>query len=304
MPLRFKTVSPSPTLSRPIAVGLFSCALVIATVIYEVVTQGLSLEAMSPAMRTAVSGSCMAAVATAVGTLPVLLAQSFSQRSYDCFLGFGAGAMLGATSFSLVIPALQAAKKGGGEPIIASAIVAVGIAVGALLVIGMGRLVHKFVDPGLPDAQSSAANGYHRVWLFIAAITLHNLPEGLAIGVAAAGPDIERAHSLASGISIQDVPEGLVVALALRSVGHGRWFAAALGALSGMIEPIAAVVGVGLISVSLGLLPVGLAAAAGTMLYVIVHEVIPESHSHGNGSLASVSLVAGFILMTVLDTAL
>jgi ZIP family zinc transporter len=174
----------------------------------------------------------------------------------------------------------------------------------ALLVIGMGRLVHKYVDPALPDAQLSAANGYYRVWLFIAAITLHNLPEGLAIGVAAAGPDIERAHSLASGISIQDVPEGLVVALALRSVGHGRWFAAALGALSGMIEPIAAVVGVGLISVSLGLLPVGLAAAAGTMLYVIVHEVIPESHSHGNGSLASVSLVAGFILMTVLDTAL
>jgi len=94
------------------------------------------------------------------------------------------------------------------------------------------------------------------------------------------------------------------VALALRGVGYGRRFAAAMGVLSGLVEPVAAVAGVGLISAAIAWLPVGLAAAAGAMLYVIVHEVIPEAHASGNGAPASAALVAGFILMTVLDTAL
>lgn len=294
----------SSALSYPIVAGLVIVLLGAAVLVYAAVTHGFSFNPLSPAMRAALGGSCLAAVATALGTLPVLLAQSFSQRSYDSFLGFGAGVMLGATAFSLVIPALNAAKSGGAGATMSSITVGVGIGLGALVVIGLGRLVHTHIDSSLPDAKLSAANGYRRVWFFIAAITLHNLPEGLAIGVASAGPDLERAHSLATGISIQDVPEGLVVALALRSVGHGRWFSAALGVLSGLVEPLAAMVGVWLISVSLGLLPIGLAAAAGAMLYVIVNEVIPESHSHGNGSLASITLVAGFILMTVLDTAL
>jgi len=289
----------SSTMAWPICVGLLC---VLAAAAWAVATHGLGTA--SPAMRTALAGSCMAAAATALGTLPVLLAQSFSQRSYDGFLGFGAGVMLGATAFSLVMPAIHAARAGGAGAMAASTTVGAGIAAGALFVIFLGRLVPVHVAAGLPDAQASAANGYRRVWLFIAAITLHNLPEGLAIGVASAGPDIDRAQSLAAGIAIQDVPEGLVVALALRSVGHGRWFSAGLGVLSGLVEPVAAVAGVGMISVSLGLLPVGLAAAAGAMLYVIVQEVIPESHSHGHGQVASIALVAGFILMTVLDTAL
>jgi ZIP family zinc transporter len=298
MPSSSKHAS-SAAMAWPICVGLL-CILVAAA--WAVATHGLGTA--SPAMRTALAGSCMAAAATALGTLPVLLAQSFSQRSYDGFLGFGAGVMLGATSFSLVMPAIHAARASGAGSLAASATVGAGIAGGALFVVFLGRLVHTHVQAGLPDAQASAANGYRRVWLFIAAITLHNLPEGLAIGVASAGAEFERAQSLAAGIAIQDVPEGLVVALALRSVGHGRWFSAALGVLSGLVEPVAAVAGVGLISVSLGLLPLGLAAAAGAMLYVIVQEVIPESHSHGHGQVASMALVAGFILMTVLDTAL
>ena len=286
--------------------GAAACAALLYALYasYALTARGLPWEALSPAMRTALAGSGMAAAATALGTLPVLLAQSFSQRSYDGFLGFGAGVMLGATAFSLVMPALQAARTGGASASMASATVGAGIAVGALLVIALGHMVHRHVHADLTDAQTSAANGHRRVCLFIAAITLHNLPEGLAIGVSAAGADLEQAYSLATGISIQDVPEGLVVALALRSVGHGRWFSVALGALSGLVEPVAAAAGVALISVSLGFLPLALAAAAGAMLYVIVHEVIPESHSHGHGAVASAALVAGFILMTVLDTAL
>lgn len=298
---RVKSPSSSgPALSWPIVAGLLASLLLAAVCVAAVMHDG----AGSAAMRAAIAGSCMAAAATALGTLPVLMAQSISDRGYDAFLGFGAGVMLGATSFSLVIPALAAAKAGGAGPGMASVTVGVGIALGAVLVMGLGRLVHPHIDATLPAAQASKAYGYHRVWLFIAAITLHNVPEGLAIGVASAGPNIEGARALATGISIQDVPEGLVVALALRSVGHGKWFSAAMGVVSGLVEPLAAIVGVGLISVSLGLLPVGLAGAAGAMLYVIVHEVIPQSHARGNGPVASTALVAGFILMTVLDTAL
>jgi len=136
------------------------------------------------------------------------------------------------------------------------------------------------------------------------AVALHNLPEGLAIGVAFAGIDLEKATSLATGVSIQDVPEGLVVALALHSVGYSRLAAVGMGIVSGLIEPIAAVFGVALIGIAAGLLPYALAAAAGAMLLVIVNDVIPESRQSGNGTQASIALVIGFIVMTVLDTAL
>jgi ZIP family zinc transporter len=269
-----------------ILVFVWGCALILSSLVQE-------FASASAAMRAALVGGGTAAAATALGTLPVLMSQSFSQRSYDSFLGFGAGVMLGATAFSLIVPALAAARAGGAGPFLASAMIGAGIGLGALLVYGLGRLVH--VGQAMPRG---------RVWLFVAAVTLHNLPEGLAIGVAYAGPDIDRAHSLATGISIQDVPEGLVVALALRSVGHGRGVAATMGAFSGLIEPVAAAAGVALISMSAGLLPVGLAAAAGAMLFVIANDVIPESHRNGNGGFASAALTAGFILMTVLDTAL
>jgi ZIP family zinc transporter len=148
------------------------------------------------------------------------------------------------------------------------------------------------------------ARALRRAWLFVLAITLHNLPEGLAIGVAFAGSDAIGAKALAAGISIQDVPEGMVVALALRGVGYGRWTSAGLGVVSGLIEPVAAVLGVAVISLSASLLPWGLAAAAGGMLYVISHEIIPESHRKGHEAIATGGLMAGFVLMMLLDTAL
>jgi ZIP family zinc transporter len=143
-----------------------------------------------------------------------------------------------------------------------------------------------------------------RVWLFVLAICLQYFPEGLAIGVGFAGPDDIGARALAMGISIQDVPEGLVVALALSSVGYGRGVAVGVAMFSGLIEPLAAVLGVAVIGISAALLPWGLAAAAGAMLFVISHEIIPESHRQGHESHATLGLILGFVLMMLLDTAL
>lgn len=253
-------------------------------------------------MRGALLGGLFAAFATALGTVPVLLSQQFSQRTYDTMLGFGAGVMLAATSFSLVIPALAAAKAGGANSWGAGGIVGMGILIGAAALLTIDRLVpHEHFVKGL---EGPAARAMKRVWLFVLAISLHNLPEGLAIGVAYAGADPVGATALATGISIQDVPEGMVVALALRSVGYGRVKSAALGVLSGLVEPLAAIFGVLVIGISASLLPWGLALAAGAMLFVISHEIIPESHRQGHEAYATGGLMLGFVVMMLLDTAL
>ena len=250
----------------------------------------------------ALLGGMMAATATALGTVPVLLSQQFSQRTYDTLLGFGAGVMLAASSFSLVIPALAAAKVQGAGPWGAGTIVGIGILLGAAFLLAIDRAVpHEHFIKGVEGPQAKALK---RVWLFVLAISLHNLPEGLAIGVAFAGPDRVGAMALATGISIQDVPEGMVVALALRSVGYGRGLSAGLGVLSGLVEPVAAVFGALVISLSVSLLPWGLAIAAGAMLFVISHEIIPESHRKGHEASATAGLMLGFVIMMLLDTAL
>lgn len=278
-------------------IGLLLCAAGI--VLSRIVDAGVFDD---PRMSGALLGGCMAALATALGTLPVLLSQQMSQRTYDTMLGFGAGVMLAASSFSLIIPAIAAAKAQGGSAWGAGGIVGMGIALGALLLMVIDRVVpHEHFVKGVEGLQAKAIK---RVWLFVLAIAVHNLPEGLAIGVAYAGSDAVGALALATGISIQDVPEGMVVALALRGVGYGRWTAAGLGVLTGLLEPIAAVAGAGLIGLSASLLPWGLAAAAGAMLYVISHEIIPESHRAGHERWATCGLMLGFIVMMLLDTSL
>jgi ZIP family zinc transporter len=254
----------------------------------------------NPRMPAALLGGATAAAATALGTLPVVFSQNFSKRTYDGFLGFGAGVMLGATAFSLVIPALAAARSSGAGPWEASLLAGVGIMGGA----GAILLMSRATEPAQVLASDVHGSSLRRAWLFVTAVALHNMPEGLAIGVAYAGIDIEKAHSLMTGVSIQDVPEGLVVALALRTVGYSRFVSVGLGVLSGVIEPIAAAFGVALIGIAGGMLPVALAAAGGAMLFVIVNDVIPEMRENGNGTSATIALIFGFILMTVLDTAL
>jgi ZIP family zinc transporter len=302
--------------NRPVrkVLGFLICGLGCVLLLSGLFRQVLGASAN---MRAALLGGGTAAAATALGTLPVLLSQNFSKRTYDCFLGFGAGVMLGATSFSLVIPALAAARAGGAGNWGASLTVGAGVLIGAGLLLALDRVIsadgilqaadtRDAHSPGASSlsASSLSTNSIKRAWLFVWAVALHNLPEGLAIGVAYAGVDLGKANSLATGISIQDVPEGLVVALALRTVGYGRGISTALGVASGLIEPVAAVAGVALIGISAGLLPFALAAAAGAMLFVIANDVVPESHQNGHGTWASVALIFGFILMTVLDTAL
>ncbi len=279
------------------AIGFGICAIGFFVLIGSMIEQIMNA---NPKMMGALLGGGTAAAATALGTLPVLFAQNFSKRTYDSFLGFGAGVMLGATAFSLVIPALAAAKSAGAGSWESSLMVGAGIMAGAGAILLMSRAIRTDSILSTDPDQISL----RRAWLFVWAVALHNLPEGLAIGVAFAGIDVEKATSLATGVSIQDVPEGLVVALALHAVGYSRLAAVGMGIVSGLIEPIAAVFGVALIGISAGLLPYALAAAAGAMLLVIVNDVIPESRQSGNGTQASVALVLGFIVMTVLDTAL
>jgi ZIP family zinc transporter len=281
------------------ALGFLICALGCVLLLSSLFR---SMQDASPNLRAALLGGGTAAAATALGTIPVLLSQNFSKRTYDCFLGFGAGVMLGATAFSLIIPALAAAKAGGAGNWGASLSVGAGVMMGAALLLVLDRVIST--DGILEAGDARDAHSLKRAWLFVWAVTLHNLPEGLAIGVAYAGVDLAKANSLATGISIQDVPEGLVVALALRTVGYGRGLSVMLGVASGLIEPVAAVAGVALIGISAGLLPFALAAAAGAMLFVIANDVVPEAHQNGHGTWASVALIFGFILMTVLDTAL
>lgn len=253
-------------------------------------------------VQAAAVAGLIAAAATALGTLPVLFAQRFSQRSYDGMLGFGGGVMLGATAFSLIVPALAASRAGGASPMASSLTVGAGIIGGAVLILLLDRMVSH--NTGKLAHRQAGSDSLKHAWMFVAAVALHNVPEGLAIGVAYAGPSIEGAQTLATAIALQDVPEGLVVALALRTVGYGRLTSAAMGAASGLVEPLAAIAGVVMISLATELLPLGLALAAGAMLFVIVHNVIPESHKNGHATLSSIALICGFTLMTILDTAL
>lgn len=257
-----------------------------------------------PAVRGAFIAGSMAALATALGTLPVLMAQKPSERVQDTLFGFGAGVMLAACAFSLVMPGLQAARESnllGGGGWGAGAIIGTAIMLGGAAMLALDRLLpHEHFIKGREGAE---ATKLRRTWLFVIAIMLHNVPEGLAIGVGYGANEGMMAHALAIGITIQDVPEGFIVAAALLAAGYTRGFSVALGAASGLVEPVAAVMGATIMGYS-GLLPWGLGLAAGAMLFVVSHEIIPESHRKGHEVFATGGLMAGFVLMMVLDTAL
>ena len=257
---------------------------------------------MTPVAAALLAGSA-AAASTAIGTLPALFTHGgLQQRTQDTLLGFGAGIMLAASAFSLVLPGLQEARQQGAGRWGAGVIVAVSVLLGAVLIMALERLVpHEHFIKG-PEGRASAR--LRRTWLFVFAICLHNLPEGLAIGVAYAATGMAHGTALATGIAIQDLPEGLVVALALIAAGYGRSRAALVGMASGLIEPVGAAAGASVLVLSPWLLPCGLGFAAGAMLFVVSHEVIPESHRQGHENHATAGLMLGFVLMMLLDTAL
>ena len=260
-----------------------------------------------PIVLQALGGGMVAAFATALGTVPVMFSQRMSERTQDTLFGFGAGVMLAACAFSLILPGMEVVRSQslfGGSNTAASLVIGIAILLGAASMLLLDRLLpHEHFIKGREGLDLDAARRLQRTWLFVFAIALHNLPEGLAIGVGYASNGI-AGNALATGIAIQDIPEGLVVAVALLSAGYSRKFAVVLGMLSGLVEPIGAVLGALVVTTSTGILPWGLGFAAGAMLFVISHEIIPESHRKGHETFATGGLMLGFVLMLIMDTAL
>jgi ZIP family zinc transporter len=257
---------------------------------------------LDPRMMRALEGGAICALGTALGAVPVLVIRNMPVAIADCLLGFGAGVMLAATAFSLIIPGLDAAQSIGLGRWGAGGVVSFGILFGAFCLF----LLDRKVSAPTPDLLVIDPNRPHippRIWVFVIAIIAHNIPEGMAVGVSAGGamPD---ANSLAMGIALQDVPEGLVIALVLAGAGMSRFKAFLIGAASGLVEPVAAVICAWLVRLGEILLPLGLAFAAGAMLLVVTQEIIPESRANGHHRLASGGLCVGFCLMMLMDTAL
>lgn len=251
--------------------------------------------ALPDGMRGALAGGAMAAAATTLGALPVLVMRRISAGVQGALLGFGAGVMLAASVFSLLLPAFDTAIARGASDAGAGLLVAGGLTLGAAVLLAIDRALPHTHQPGRERTVSA-------VWLFVFAIAVHNIPEGLAIGVAAG--EAGTGNAVATGISLQNVPEGLIVAIALVAAGYSRKLAFGVAVLSGLIEPVAAIIGAAAVTASAALLPWGLAAAAGAMLFVVSHEIIPESHRRGHETLATAGLMLGFVVMMLLDTLL
>lgn len=245
--------------------------------------------------------SLVVGLMTAVGALPALALKRVTPRGQTALLGFGAGVMLAATFFSLLLPALEIAGRDRSEA--GAALLAVaGVLLGALAVKGAHALVpHEHFYLGREGGRSEALP---RIWLFVFAITIHNFPEGLAVGVAYGGPDRANALGVATGIGLQNMPEGMAVAAALMSEGYRRSYAFGAALLTGLVEPVGGLVGVGAVALSQPLLPWALAFAAGAMLFVISDEIIPETHRRGFQDIGTGGLMAGFVVMLFLDVTL
>jgi ZIP family zinc transporter len=261
----------------------------------------------SPILQALLAG-CFTWGVTALGAALVFLASGVSRKLLDAMLGFAAGVMIAASFWSLLAPAVELSAELGAPPWLPPA---VGLLTGGLTLAMIDRLL-PHLHPGMPD---SAAEGLPTPWrrttLLVLAITLHNIPEGLAVGVAfgAAADGVGAATTasavaLALGIGLQNFPEGVAVAMPLRGGGLSRLKSFWYGQLSGAVEPIAAALGAALIAVSRPLLPYALSFAAGAMLFVVIEELIPESQSNGNTDLATACALGGFAAMMVLDVAL
>ena len=250
---------------------------------------------------------------TAAGAALVSVGRLAGGAVFDAMLGFASGVMLAASYWSLLEPAIAVAASQGQLPWLAPTL---GLLAGAAFLAAADRLL-PHLHPTLPPA---TAEGLPTRWstttLLILAITLHNIPEGLAIGVAfgaAAAPDpaalpgvpsLGAAVALAMGIALQNVPEGAAVALPLRAAGVRPWHGFLAGTASAAVEPVAAVGGAAAVGIVSGILPYALSFAAGAMIYVVLEELIPSAHQSGRADLVTVAAIGGFALMMVLDVAL
>lgn len=245
---------------------------------------------------------------TAAGAATVLFTGRFNQKLMDGMLGFSAGVMIAASYWSLLAPAI-AMSDGDWKP------ATIGFLAGGVGLYVVDKILpHLHLGLDISEAEGIKTS-WHRSVLLVSAITLHNIPEGLAVGVAfgaaahAADPVAARhmllgAVALTIGIGIQNFPEGLAVAMPLRREGMGRFGAFMYGQASGMVEPVAGVLGAWLVLAMTPLLPYALAFAAGAMIFVVVEELIPESQRNGYSDFATLGALAGFATMMVLDVGL
>ncbi len=290
-------VRQSPWVAAGLAVALLVVMWLLVSSLSNVFDEG-----HPERIRHALYGGGAGFAATTLGAFAALALGSISVRTQDSMLGFAAGMMLAASSFSLILPGLEAAQNLTGSGMGGAATVVLGLGLGVLLMLGLDHFTpHEHESAGAQGPHSSRLS---RVWLFVFAITLHNLPEGMAIGVGFAADDMQVGIPLATAIAIQDIPEGLAIALALRTIGVSALRAALIAAASGLMEPLGALVGVGMSSSYALAYPIGLGLAAGAMLFVVSHEIIPETHRNGHQTSATLGLMGGFAVMMFLDTAL
>jgi len=236
-----------------------------------------------------VGASLAAGLATGLGALPAALLPRTSDKLMDGALGFAGGVMLSVTTFGLLLPAID--QGGVGEA-------ALGVAVGAGFLALIDRSVPHFHFMEGPEGPRVSLQ---RAWLIVLALTIHNFPEGLAVGVTFGRNDIHAGVILAIGIGIQNMPEGLAVALPLAREGYRSGKAIGYATLTGLVEPVAGLLGVSLVIVFDRLLPLGLAFAAGAMAYVLVDEIAPESYRRGHIRWATFGILGGFTMMTALE---
>lgn len=288
-------------LHAPVALGLGLALLGVLGLLVQSVTQVIGGNA-APGLRLALLGGAAGFATTALGALPALVLRGLPQRVEDSLLGLAAGMMLAASAFSLLLPGLEAGAGILGSKPLGAAVVVIGMALGVLLMLGLDEFTpheHDKIGP-----HGAGYERHSRIWLFVFAIALHNLPEGMAIGVSFSQGDMSVGLPLTTAIALQDIPEGLAVALALRGAGLAPGLAVLVAAASGLLEPVGALLGVGLSSGQAVAYPVGLGLAAGAMIFVVSHEVIPETHRNGHQTPATLGLMAGFALMMALDTTL
>jgi ZIP family zinc transporter len=250
-------------------------------------------------VATGLAASLLAGACTGLGAAAVFGIRKLTPKLEDALLSGAAGIMLAASFFSLILPGIAQAERLVGHRSSAVAIVIVGILLGALLVFAMHRyLPHEHFVRG---REGRAHPRLSRVWLFVFTITLHNLPEGMAVGVGFGDGGFRSGFNLALGIGLQNIPEGLAVAAALITVGYSRTQAFLISTLTGVVEGAGGLIAVLALWLAAPALPLTLGLAAGAMLFIISDEIIPETHGRGNQGLATFSLLLGFVVMMFLD---
>lgn len=251
---------------------------------------------LSPLMQ-AIIASSLTFLLTTLGSSFVFLFRNINNKIMNYLLGASAGIMLSAAIFSLLLPSIEQANLMNMNILL---IVGIGLLSGSFLLIIGDAISSRFIK--------NEKNNFRRILLLVTSIVLHNIPEGLAIGVAFGsiiynieGANVVAAISLAIGIGIQNVPEGAAISIPLRKEGLSRFKSFIIGSLSGIVEPISAIIGVLLVLKVQAVLPILLAFASGAMLFVIIEELIPECMSDKNKNMIGIITLIGFILMTALE---